>query len=294
MIQRDSQRLKASMLKARQLLENCEVCPRKCHVNRLKGELGFCKTADEIWISSFGPHYGEESPLVGTYGSGTIFLTSCNLGCSYCQNYDVSHQRMGRKISREECADNMLKLQAIGCHNINFVTPTHAAPQLMESLLIAWGNGLKLPIIYNCGGYESLEMLKLLDGYVDIYMPDAKYSDSSVAKELSAASDYFDVLKVALEEMQRQVGVLKLDEHGVATKGLLVRHLVLPNGLAGTKEIAEFIAKEISPDTYINVMDQYYPCWEGVGHPKIGRMITPEEFQSALAIARESGLHNFL
>lgn len=294
MIQKNFEKLKSSLKEARKLLENCELCPRNCHVDRLKGELGLCETGDEIKISSFGPHYGEEAPLVGFYGSGTIFLTSCNLGCIYCQNYDISHQRIGKKASSEECVDIMLRLQKMGCHNINFVTPTHMTPQLMESLLIAWEKGLEVPIVYNCGGYESLKTIQLLDGYIDIYMPDAKYSDSNVAKELSNAPNYFEILKLALKEMFRQVGDLQLDSRNIAKRGLLVRHLVLPNGLAGTKEIMDFIAKEISKDTYVNVMDQFHPCWGGVDHPKIGRRLNHFEFKEAVEITKKAGLHNFL
>lgn len=290
----DIENLKKASDKAKAFLHNCEVCPRKCHVNRIKGEAGYCKTANEIKVSSFGPHFGEEAPLVGQYGSGTIFLASCSLGCMFCQNYDISHQMIGKKTTKQEFSDMILRLQNMGCHNINLVTPTHVTPQIMEALIIAWEQGLEVPTVYNCGGYESVEMLKLLEGFVDIYMPDAKYSDPKIAEELSKTPDYFDVLKSALKEMHRQVGDLKLDSKGVAQRGLLIRHLVMPENYAGSKEIFEFIAKEISRDTYINVMDQYFPCHEAIGHPKIGRRITPDEFRDTLELAKSFGLHNFL
>lgn len=293
-MKRDLNKLREQMTSARKILENCEVCARRCQVNRLKGELGFCKLADEIIVSSASPHFGEESPLVGTHGSGTIFLSSCNLGCIYCQNWDISHQRIGKRISTGECADIMLKLQKTGCHNINFVTPSHVTPQLTEALLDAWDRGLEIPIVYNCGGYESLDMIKLLEGFIDIYMPDVKYSDSAIAQELSDAPNYFENLKPVIKEMHRQVGDLKTDPGNIALSGLLVRHLVLPYGLAGTEEIVSFLADEISKDTYINLMDQYYPCSEGVSHSKLGRMLKPQEHQKAIELAKRAGLHNFL
>lgn len=276
--------------KAYKLLEKCRLCARRCGVNRLKGELGFCKAGEHLMVSSAGPHFGEESVLVGRCGSGTIFLTSCNLGCIFCQNYDISHLKSGRVVSTEDFVDMMLSLQRQGCHNINFVTPTHFAPQILEAIYIAKEKGLALPTVYNCGGYESLEMLEILEGAIDIYMPDAKYWDGEVAKELSDAQDYPQVMRAALKEMHRQVGDLVVDREGIARRGLLVRHLVMPNGLAGTKEIMHFIAKEISPNTYVNIMEQYRPCFKGLGHPRIGRPITVEEYGQALEWARQEGL----
>lgn len=279
--------------KAYQLLERCSLCPRNCGVNRLKDERGFCQVGKKAMISSYGPHFGEEAPLVGQGGSGTIFITSCNLGCLFCQNYEISHLRIGNEVDDVEFAQMMLYLQALGCHNINIVTPSHIVPQFLSALKIAIEKGLRLPIVYNTGSYDSLETLKLLDGVVDIYMPDAKFADKDIAKELCKAPDYPDVMKKAIKEMHRQVGDLLIDEKGLAVRGLLVRHLVMPEGVAGTEEICRFIAEEISPHTYINIMAQYRPCYKAVGHPKIGRRITRQEFEMALQIAREKGLYRF-
>ncbi|MBC7327373.1 radical SAM protein [bacterium] len=279
--------------KAYQLLESCSLCPRNCGVNRLKDERGFCQVGKKAMISSYGPHFGEEAPLVGQGGSGTIFITSCNLGCLFCQNYEISHLRIGNEVEDVEFAQMMLYLQALGCHNINIVTPSHIVPQFLSALKIAIEKGLRLPIVYNTGSYDSLETLKLLDGVVDIYMPDAKFADKDIAKELCKAPDYPDVMKKAIKEMHRQVGDLLIDEKGLAVRGLLVRHLVMPEGVAGTEEICRFIAEEISPHTYINIMAQYRPCYKAVGHPKIGRRITRQEFEMALQIAREKGLYRF-
>ncbi|MBU4310950.1 radical SAM protein, partial [bacterium] len=233
--------LKKRTKKAYEILEECRLCPRECGVNRIKREKGFCKSGVLPIVSSFGPHFGEEPPLVGTHGSGTIFLTWCNLCCIYCQNYTISHLGEGREISLEEFASQMLSLQRRGCHNINFVTPTHFVPQILAALEIATEKGLNVPLVYNTGGYDQIETLKLLDGAFDIYMPDIKYSDSGIAEKYSSgASDYPEVVKKALREMHRQVGDL-LIENGIAQRGLLIRHLVLPNNLAGTKETMHFI-----------------------------------------------------
>ena len=269
----------------------CTLCPRNCKVNRGKGQIGFCGIGDMPVVSSVGPHFGEEPPLVGTGGSGTIFLTGCNLGCMFCQNYDISHLKNGRKINLSELVDTMLNLEKIGCHNINFVTPTHFTPQIMKAIYLAREKGLIVPIVYNCGGYELLETIKLLEGFIEIYMPDAKYADSEVAKELSNAPDYPDIVKKALIEMHRQVGDLAIDGEGIAKKGLLIRHLVLPNNLAGTERIMDFIAKEISKDSYVNIMDQYRPMYKAQDNRKINRYITPEEYEEAVNIAKHKGLH---
>ncbi len=273
-----------------QILESCRLCPRECGVNRLKDQRGFCRSGALPIVSSYGPHFGEESPLVGLGGSGTIFFTWCNLGCIYCQNYEISHLGEGREVSIEDLADMMLYLQRIGCHNINFVTPTHFAPQIVKAVKVAAEKGLRLPLVYNCGGYESVEVLKLLDGIVDIYMPDFKYSDNGVSEELSRAPDYFEVAKAALKEMHRQVGDLVIDDRGIAVRGLLVRHLVLPHGLAGTEEVMKFIAEEISKDTYVNVMAQYRPCYKAHSHPLLNRPITRSEYEEAVNIALKYGL----
>lgn len=276
------------------MLKSCSVCPRNCGVDRTKGEAGFCGMSDELMVSSYSPHHGEEDVLVGRSGSGTIFLTGCSLCCVFCQNYDISHLREGNKVAIDEFVDIMLSLQNRGCHNINFVTPTHFTPQIMEAINIARKKGLRLPTVYNCGGYESKKTLELLEGFIDIYMPDAKFADSNVAKELANAPDYPEILKEALLEMHRQVGDLVCDKEGIAVKGLLVRHLVLPNGLAGTEEILGFIADNISRDTYVNIMDQYRPMYKAQKVEKINRCITRSEYLEAMDIARARGLHRGL
>ncbi|MEW6097141.1 MAG: radical SAM protein [bacterium] len=271
-------------------LEECNLCPRECKVNRLKGEQGFCKSTNKLKISSAHPHFGEEPELVGRGGSGTIFFTNCNLGCIFCQNYDISHLGYGQEITREELANAMLSLQDIGCHNINLVTPTHFVPQWVEALEVAIEKGLNIPIVYNCGGYENIETLKLLDGIVDIYMPDAKYADTEVAQKYSKAKDYPKVIKKVLLEMHHQVGDLQINDEGIATHGLLVRHLVLPYNLAGTQQIMQFIANEISTNTYVNIMAQYRPMYKAYNYPMLTRHITREEYQQAIRIAKELGL----
>ncbi|MEM5811499.1 MAG: radical SAM protein [Candidatus Aenigmatarchaeota archaeon] len=272
------------------ILECCELCPRKCHVNRLKGEKGFCRSGSELMISSFGPHFGEEPELVGIHGSGTIFLTNCNLLCVYCQNYEISHLGEGREVSLEEAAGMMLTLQKIGCHNINLVTPTHFSPQLVKAIKIAAEKGLKLPIVWNCSGYENVDVIKILEGVVDIYMPDIKYSNSESARKYSRAPDYFERCKEAVKEMHRQVGDLKVDERGIAYRGLIIRHLVLPNDLAGSEKILEFIAS-LSKDNYVNIMDQYMPCWKAFEFKELSRSITASEYLKIIKIAKKLGLH---
>lgn len=269
------------------ILESCELCPRKCGVNRLKGEKGFCK-AEKLKVSSYFPHFGEEDPLVGVHGSGTIFLTYCNLRCVYCQNYEISHLGVGEIVSEERVAKMMLELQALGCHNINFVTPTHYAPQLVKAIAIAVEKGLRLPIVWNCGGYENVEIIKLLENVVDIYMPDIKYSSSEVAKKYSFAPDYFDRCKEAVREMHRQVGDLKI-QNGIAYRGLLIRHLVLPNNLAGSEEVLKFI-RSLSKDSYVNIMAQYRPEGEAYKYKELNRRITKEEFMKVIEFAKELGL----
>lgn len=271
-------------------LEECSLCPRECRVNRIKGEQGFCKSTSYAKISSVNPHFGEEPELVGRCGSGTIFFTNCNLGCVFCQNYDISHLGQGEEVSKEELAHTMLYLQKLGCHNINLVTPTHFVPQWVEALLLAIEKGLNIPIVYNCGGYENIETLKLLDGIVDIYMPDAKYADAEVSQRYSKAKDYPQVIKKVLLEMYRQVGDLQINDDGIATRGLLVRHLVLPYNLAGTRAIMEFIANEISKDTYVNIMAQYRPMYKAYDYPILSRRITREEYQEAIKLSKEAGL----
>jgi len=285
--------------KAYKLMEKCSICPRKCGVNRLKGQIGFCKAGLKPMVSSFHAHFGEEPPISGRNGSGTIFFTHCSLRCVFCQNHPISQLGHGKEVSVEELAGMMLKLEAEGCHNINFVTPTHYMPQILEAIFIAREKGLKVPLVYNCGGYESIEALEILDGIIDIYMPDMKYSDNSAAKKYSNAQDYFEINKIAVKEMYRQAGNLKI-ERGIAKKGILIRHLVLPENLAGSQKIFEFIANELSPDTYVNIMAQYYPCHlVGNRHacslqefPEINRRITAKEYMEAIRLAENSGLKN--
>ncbi len=283
-------RLKERAAQLRQQLEACSLCPHECGVNRLKGEKGFCRVADKPVVSSYGPHFGEERPLVGYGGSGTIFFTYCNMACVYCQNWEISHLGSGEETTIEELARMMLALQARGCHNINFVTPTHQIVFIVEALVLAAEKGLKVPLVYNCGGYEKVETLKLLEGIIDIYMPDFKYWDEKIALKLSKVPRYPQVARAALKEMHRQVGDLELDDEFIARRGLIVRHLVLPGGLAGTKYILSWIAKELSPNTYVNIMDQYYPCGDAWKYPPLDRRITKEEYEEALLAAKEAGL----
>ena len=275
---------------AEKLLRKCTLCPRNCKADRTAGQTGFCKTGDKPFVSSWGPHFGEERPLVGRFGSGTIFFSRCNLGCIFCQNWSISHQGDGGEISFETLARVMLDLQEAGCHNINLVTPSHQMPMILHSLAIAAEKGLRIPIVYNCGGYESSEALKLLKGIVDVYMPDFKYSDRDAAFTYSKAKDYPLIAKTALREMHAQVGDLALDEKGIAARGLLVRHLVLPGGIAGTGEVMRFLANELSRETYVNIMDQYYPSYEASRYPPLDKRITRQEYKEAVAMAARAGL----
>ena len=275
---------------AERLLEPCRVCPRECLAQRLQGETGVCGVAAKAMVSSYGPHYGEERPLVGYGGSGTIFLARCNLCCVFCQNYEISQKGEGQVVSTARLAEMMLDLQRLGCHNINFVTPTHQVAQILRALPIAVEGGLNVPLVYNCGGYESLETLRLLDGVFDIYMPDFKYADAAMAREYSKVDNYPEVAKAAFREMHRQVGDLVTDRRGVARRGLLVRHLVLPNNLAGTAEVVRFLA-ELSEDTYVNIMARYRPCYRANEYPPLARRPTRTELEEALQLARAAGLH---
>ncbi len=273
------------------ILNECTLCPRACGVNRNRGEKGYCQSDKHLMVSSVQPHFGEEDVLVGLHGSGTIFLTNCNLRCIYCQNYDISHLGYGQKVTEEELAFSMLALQERGCHNINFVTPTHYTPQIVKALKIAVEKGLRIPLVYNCSGYESKSTIELLDGIVDIYMPDIKYSDAESAKKYSNAPDYFDRCKEAVKEMHRQVGDLKVDERGIAWRGLLIRHLVLPNGLAGSAEVFKFIATELSLESYVNIMLQYRPMYKAYEYRELNRGLKMSEYREAIEIALEWGLH---
>lgn len=272
------------------LLESCCLCPRECNVNRLKNEKGFCETGRNIRIASYNSHFGEEAPLVGVHGSGTIFVSSCNLLCSFCQNYEISHLNEGYELEPEQVAALMIQLSDRGCHNINFVTPTHVIPQLLEALLVAAENGLSIPLVYNSSGYEKKESLELLDGIFDIYMPDFKFWESSWSERYCRAGNYTDKVKSAIREMHRQAGDLVLDDNGIAIKGLLIRHLVMPNNVSGTSEIMNFISREICKDTYVNVMDQYRPCGDVHDDEFINQRLSVGEFSRAMKSAKKAGL----
>jgi len=276
---------------AESILQDCTLCPRECRVDRKSGETGFCGTGEKARIASFCPHFGEESPLVGQKGSGTIFFSSCNLLCSFCQNEEISHGNEGEDATPGQIAAVMLMLADKGCHNINLVTPTHVVPQILKALIPAVEEGLRLPIVYNSSGYETLATLKNLEGIVDIYMPDFKFWDGKWSGRYCAAPDYPEAARKALVEMHRQVGDLETDENGIARRGLLVRHLVMPGGIAGTRDFARFIAREISPNTYVNIMDQYRPCGRARGDDLINRRLEAHEFREAVDAAREAGLN---
>jgi putative pyruvate formate lyase activating enzyme len=291
----DSGELNARVEAAREHLKRCDLCPWECHIDRMAGRLGACKTSRRARVASAFPHFGEEAPLTGTDGSGTIFFSHCNMRCVYCQNYTISAQGEGATRDPEEVAAMMLALQEAGCHNINLVSPSHVVAQIIEALAIAAREGLHLPLVYNTGGYDSLPALALLDGIIDIYMPDVKYSDSGIAREHSKVKDYVRHNRAALHEMHRQVGDLALDERGIATRGLLVRHLVLPDDLAGTAEVAVFLADEISPDTYLNLMVQYRPAYRAASEDlgPLSRPVSAAEMAEAYDAARQAGLHRF-
>jgi len=275
------------------ILERCQLCPRRCGVNRLKGEKGFCRAPARAVIYSAHPHFGEEEPITGQNGSGTIFISHCNLRCVFCQNWPIAHEGRGREVSDEEFAGMMLELQRIGCHNINIVTPTHVMPNILGAIRIACRQGLRLPLFYNTSGYERVEMLKILDGIVDIYKPDMKYSDGSLAEKYSSgAGDYPDAARKAVLEMHRQVGVLKSDENGVALRGLLIRHLVMPNRVAGTESLVKWLAENLPRNTYVNIMAQYRVEYKAYEFPELARGITVEEFLEAMETAQKHGLIN--
>ena len=275
----------------KELLKECRLCPRQCRVNRLDEEVGVCQARSELMVSSAFPHFGEEPPLVGYHGSGTIFLTHCNLRCLFCQNYDISHLGSGERIDSSDMARIMLRLQERGCHNINFVTPTHYVPQIVASLLEAIEKGLRLPIVYNCSGYESVEVVRLLEDIVDIYMPDVKFMDQGYAGKLCNAPDYPEVIKKVLGEMHRQVGDLMINSDGIAERGLLIRHLVMPRGVASTEKVLGFIAQDLSVHSYINIMGQYRPEYRADEYPEISRRITHKEYLEAIRVAKRLGLY---
>ncbi len=286
----DPDELRERAHKLNALASPCNLCPRKCGSRRSEGEKGYCCTGYSPVVSSVHPHHGEERPLSGVRGSGTIFLTNCNLGCTFCQNYDISHLGRGQIVSVSDLASAMLSLQQSGCHNINFVTPSHQVHAIVEAVVMAAEAGLSLPLVYNTGGYDSLETLRLLDGLFDIYMPDLKFMDPLTAAALADADDYPEVIRKTIHEMHRQVGDLVMDEKGIAKRGLLVRHLVLPGGLAGSGDAFRFLAEEISRNTYLNVMAQYRPCHDAVGQPVIGGRLQQSDYLDALGLARKWGL----
>lgn len=290
---KQSGRLREKINTARKRLSSCDLCPRECRVDRLMDEVGVCGVGETAILASFNSHFGEEPPLVGVFGSGTIFFSHCNLQCDFCQNYDISCAGEGEEASMARIATTMLTLQNSGCHNINLVTPSHVVPQILAALDMAIDAGLHIPLVYNSGGYDAVSTLELLDGVVDIYMPDFKFWDPEVADRYCRAPDYPEVARKVLVEMWRQVGDLTVNEIGVATRGLLIRHLVLPHGLAGTGEVARFIAERVSKNSYINVMDQYRPCGDVMGDKDLGRRPTEEEYQSAVDQAKAAGLHRF-
>jgi putative pyruvate formate lyase activating enzyme len=274
-------------------LHCCELCPRHCRVDRLAEEKGVCRTGRYAQVASYEPHFGEETPLVGASGSGTIFFAQCNLFCVFCQNYEISHGGAGVETSDGQLAAMMVSLQKQGCHNINFVTPSHVVPQILAALPLAVEKGLAVPLVYNSSGYDSVETLRLLDGVVDIYLPDFKFWKQESGKRYAKAPDYPEVAKAALAEMHRQVGDLVVDERGQAIRGLLVRHLVMPEGVEEAAAIMRFIGAEISTDTYVNVMDQYRPCGRACDFPPLDRPISTDEYRQAMQAAREAGLHRF-
>jgi len=275
---------------AREMLRECHVCPRRCGTNRLEGKVGFCLTPDVASVASYNDHHGEEPCISGTRGSGVIFFTSCNLRCVFCQNYPISHLQVGQPATHERLAEMMLELQARGVHNINFVTPSHVVPQLLEALLLAAERGLHIPLVYNTSGYDSLESLRLLDGTVDIYLPDAKYGSNESALKYSNVSGYVEANRAAIKEMWRQVGPVELDDAGRARRGMILRHLVLPNGIAGTRDVLGFVAREISPDVTISLMNQYFPANRAHSLPELSRKLTTEEYEAAVNYLLEFGL----
>jgi putative pyruvate formate lyase activating enzyme len=271
-------------------LSKCNICPRKCGINRLKGEVGYCKGSALASIASYGPHFGEEAPLVGRHGSGTIFFSGCSLGCIFCQNYDISSEPSGRGYTDDEIAKIMLSLQDKGCHNINLVTPTHYVPQIVSAIIRASENGLYIPVVYNSSGYDLAEIIELLEPTIDIFMPDMKFSSKDIARRFCNAPDYPEINMKAVETMHNIAGDLKVNSYGIAVRGLIIRHLVLPENLAGTKEIAEFVANKISKKAFFNLMAQYHPCYKALKYKEISRRITQSEWNEAVEITHKAGL----
>jgi putative pyruvate formate lyase activating enzyme len=287
----DDGELQRRAREARRRLKECDLCAHSCGVDRFVGTEGAaCRTGERAVVHSYGPHHGEERPLSGSRGSGTIFFSGCNLRCLYCQNWEISHRGVGREVTTGELAGLMLSLQEQGCHNINFVSPSHVVAPVLAATHVAAERGLRLPLVYNTGGYDGLEALALLDGVIDIYMPDMKYGDTEIARKYSKVRDYAGINRATVQEMHRQVGDLVLDSAGIARRGLLVRHLVLPEDLAGTEKVLTFLADVISSRTYLNLMDQYRPCYRASGYPELARRITPAKYTHALELADRHGL----
>ncbi|MBD3421155.1 MAG: radical SAM protein [Chitinivibrionales bacterium] len=285
---------KAKIGRAYDLATECMLCPRNCKINRLDGNIGFCRAPNVMWISSAFAHHGEEPCLSGNKGSGTIFFSNCTLKCVYCQNYQISHEGEGEMYPNDRLAETMLWLQRSGCHNINLVTPSHYMPWMLEAIYLAYNQGLNLPIVYNCSGYESVEVIDLLKDIVDIYLPDMKYADGASAKELSHASDYVNINKKAIVAMFRQTGSLRLDEDGIARRGLLIRHLVLPHDMAGSEKIVDFLQSTFDPeDVAVSVMAQYGPRYNACRYSKIARAITPEEYRRASRCFKNAGFSGY-
>lgn len=284
--------MNSEIRKLYKLMEKCTLCPRKCGVNRLKGEKGACQIGKDLKVASINLHYGEEPPISGQTGSGTIFFTGCNLACVFCQNYPISQLCNGYEISAESLADKMVELQNKGANNINLVTPTHVYPMAAESIFIAKQKGLKIPVLSNCGGYESVEVLELMENFIDIYMPDMKYSSNENAKKYSKINNYVEHNRAAIKEMFRQKGILSFGSNDMATKGLLIRHLVLPNNISGSKETFNFVAAEISPDTYMSVMAQYHTANKSSQYEELNRKVTQEEYDKVLEDFDAAGLYN--
>ncbi len=290
----ESGELRRRVERALELLRDCTLCPRDCHVDRLAGKFAVCKTARHAVVSSYFPHFGEEDCLRGRSGSGTIFFSWCNLRCVFCQNYEISWEGAGQGTPPEELAEMMIALQARGCHNINFVTPEHVVPQILEALPLAIERGLRLPLVYNTSAYDSLDSIGLMDGVVDIYMPDFKFWDPEMARQYSKAPNYPEAARRAIKAMHEQVGDLVLDENGLALRGVILRHLVMPGGICGTREIMEWVSRELSRNVFVNIMEQYYPAGKvsGSDYVTINRHITGTELDEAVAAARNAGLTN--
>jgi putative pyruvate formate lyase activating enzyme len=273
------------------IFQSCHLCPRSCGANRLEGETGFCSSTSRLKVASFHPHFGEERPLVGSGGSGTIFFSNCNLLCCFCQNWEINHRGDGRYLSHDDLADMMISLQRQGCHNINLVTPTHVVPHIVKALRLAIPKGLRLPLVYNTGGYDSLKVIQKLDGIVDIYLPDFKYQDGTMAAKYSSdASDYPEIAAATIKEMHRQVGELQIDSEGIARLGLIIRHLVMPHNIAGTDRFVQWVARELTPSTRVNIMAQYRPEHKAFDYPEISRRISTEEWNQARKWASDAGL----